>query len=171
MSFLNLTEAHVLAALRQNHRVPMSNIRAAVAWLSRRYDTDYPLLHPELATDGLDVFVKEFGKIISASERGQEVMREIIERYLSRIERDKHGMPIEFYPFTRGPEAATTPKLIVINPAVAFGRPVISGTRVAASTIIERFKAGDSPDALAEDYRIKLDAVHEAIRSQYRDAA
>jgi len=171
LSFLNLTEGHVLAALRQTHCVRMSKIRAAVAWLKQQFKTDYPLLHPELATDGLDVFVRELGRLISASEHGQEVMREVIERYLSRIERDKNGVPIEFYPFTRGPDALETPKLIVINPEIAFGRPVISGTRVFASTIIERFKAGDNPNSLAEDYGIQLDAVHEAIRSQYEAAA
>ncbi len=171
MSFMNLMEAHILAALRQTHQVPMLKVRKAVDWIKNHFKTDYPLLHPDLATDGLDVFVREFGKIISASERGQEVMRGVMEHYLSRIERDKSGVPIQFFPFTRGPGDGAAPKVVVIDPNVAFGRPVISGTRIVTSIIIERFSAGDSPEIIAADYSLSLDKVHEALRSQYERKA
>jgi uncharacterized protein (DUF433 family) len=166
-----MMEAHVLAALRQTHCVPMSKIRSAVAWLRSRYGSDFPLLHPDLQTDGLDLFVQEIGGLVSASEQGQQVMREIIGRYLSRIERDTRGTPVLFYPFTRRADDPSAPRFIVINPSVAFGRPVVKGTRVQAAAIAERFAAGDSPEALADDYALGVEAVYEAIRSHHERAA
>ena len=171
LSFMNLIEGHVLAALRQTHQVPMQKIRKAVEWIKERYRAEYPLLHPDLATDGLDIFIREFGRIISASEQGQVVMRAVMERYLSRIERDREGIPIQFYPFTRKPGDDTTPRFIVIDPSVAFGRPVLDGTRIALTIIIERFTAGESPESLATDYSLPLDRIYEALRTSYERTA
>jgi uncharacterized protein (DUF433 family) len=166
LSFLNLTEAHVLSALRMTHRVPMGKVRLAVAWLAKRYGTEHPLLHPGLETDGLDLFVGELGRLVSASEQGQSVMREVIERHLRRIERARDGLPAVFYPFTRDPPGDQDQKFIVIDPAIAFGRPVVAGTRIPAAAVAERFFAGDKPETLAADYRLGLEAVYEAIRTR-----
>lgn len=164
LSFFNLLEAHVLLALRKAHRVPMKSIRRAVEWIKNRYRTEYPLLHPGLATDGLSLLVEEMGHWVNASERGQTEMREIISAYLRRIERDENGLPRLFYPFTRPITARDSPCCIVIDPAIAFGRPVITGTRINAAAIAERFAAGDRPELLARDYNLAVEAVYEAIR-------
>ena len=167
LTFLDLMEAHVLAALRQTHQVPMSKVRAAVTWLRDHFGSGHPLLHPDLATDGLNIFIRDFGRLISASEHGQQIMRSVMEGYLSRMDRDRQGVPVHFFPFTRRPGDLSTPKLIVLNPSISFGRPVVAGTRIPTSIIIERFAAGEDPDALAADYTLDLEAVHEALRSQY----
>lgn len=43
-------------------------------------------------------------------------------------------------------------ELIVIDPAVCNGRPVVKGTRITAQTIIEFLAAGDSVDEVLETY-------------------
>ena len=59
-------------------------------------------------------------------------MRDMLRVYLSRIERDAAGMPVKLYLFTRtqsadAPEVlAAEPKVIVIDPSIAFGRPVLA---------------------------------------------
>ena len=166
LTFNNLMEAHVLASLRLKHRISMPKIRRAINWVKKQYDTPHPLLHPNLATDGLELFIEETGLITSASENGQEVIREVIEAYLDRIHRDKAGNPICFYPFTRGPDKIDSPKSIMINPLVADGRPVVHGTRLSPGVIFERFKAVDKPDVLAKDYELDIETVYEAIRAR-----
>ena len=54
--------------------------------------------------------------------------------------------------------------LLAINPAVGFGKPVIAGTGIPTAVLAERFKAGESVQALAEDYGAEKTAIEEAIR-------
>jgi len=43
-------------------------------------------------------------------------------------------------------------ELIVIDPAVCNGRPVVKGTRITVQTIIEFLAAGDTVDEVLETY-------------------
>jgi uncharacterized protein (DUF433 family) len=97
-------------------------------------------------------------------------MKEIINVYLKRIDRDAQGLPIKLYPFTRDTESDATPKsdprVVVMSPSVSFGRPVIAGTGIPVSSIYERYKAGDSVAALAQDFNLETGAIEEAIRCE-----
>ena len=86
---------------------------------------------------------------------------------LDRIEYDEDGSPRRFYPFTRG-FGREDPRLVVIDPAVKFGRPVIAGTGVRTSTVAKFVKAGEPIQELAEDYRVKLAYIEEALRYELR---
>ena len=161
-SFINLIEAHVLVALRKMHGVPMQRIRRAVHWLSNRFGTAHALAEINLETDGYDLFVDYFGLTVSASSRGQIAIPEIVSLYLHRIERDKAG-PVRFYPFTT---YEGCPKLIVMDPRVDFGRPVIKGTRIETVMVFDRYSGGESLTEIAKDYDLKLPAVEEALRCE-----
>ena len=97
-------------------------------------------------------------------------MKEIIGVYLKRIEWDAKGLPIKLYPFTRATVAeaapASAPRLVVMNPTISFGRPVIAGTGIPVSSIYERYRAGDSVADLARDFRLEISAIEEAIRCE-----
>ena len=166
LSFINLIEAHVLVALRRTHRIPLPKIRGAVLWLRKELDSEHPLAELQIETDGFNLFVRHLNQIISASEKGQVVIREVMERFLRRIERDAQGLPVNFYPFTFSDPMRDVPKDIVINPAVAFGRPVVRGTRIATSVIRERYTAGESLLDIAKDYDLEMKLVEEALRSE-----
>ena len=161
-SFINLIEAHVLVAMRKTHKVPMQRIRRAVKWLSDRFNKDHPLAQIDLETDGRDVFVDYFGLKVSASESGQIAIPEVVSLYLRRIERDKNG-PVRFYPFTT---YQTCPKLIVMDPLVDFGRPVIVGTRIETAMIHDRWEGGEGLKDIAEDYGVQMEALEEALRCE-----
>jgi uncharacterized protein (DUF433 family) len=60
---------------------------------------------------------------------------------------------------------------VSIDPRVAFGRPVISGTRIPTSDVADRFNAGESPADLAFDYGRSQDEILEAIRCEQAKAA
>jgi uncharacterized protein (DUF433 family) len=170
LSFVNLVEAHVLVAIRRHYGVKLSKVRKALDFLRRQFRIERPLIDQTFQTDGLDLFVERYGDLINISRQGQGAMKEIIGAYLARIERDGAGLPIKLYPFTRDTEAETlrgsNPRVIVMNPAVSFGRPVIAGTGIPVSSVYERYKAGDSVAELALDYQLEVSAIEEAIRCQ-----
>src|SRR5215467_1746687 len=120
LSFINLVEAHVLAAIRRRHDVKLPKVRSALDYLMRQFKIERPLIDQTFQTDGLDLFVERYGDLINASREGQSAMKEIISVYLKRIERDAKGLPIKLYPFTRETESdvalKTDPRVVVVNP-------------------------------------------------------
>ncbi len=166
LSFINLIETHVLVALRQSHRVPLVKVRTAVEWLRKETGKKHPLAELEIHTDGLDVFIRQVGQIVSASERGQIVIREVVERFLRRVQRDAQGLPIHFYPFTHDRLDAECPRDVIIDPNIIFGRPVLHGTRVSTAIVFERYTAGEGLLDIAGDYDLELRPVEEALRCE-----
>jgi uncharacterized protein (DUF433 family) len=170
LSFINLVEAHVLAAIRRRHGVKLPKVRNALDYVRRQFRTERPLIDQAFQTDGLDLFVERYGELINASREGQRAMKEIIGVYLKRIEWDAKGLPIKLYPFTRDTQAeaapASDPRVVVMNPAISFGRPVITGTGIPVSSIYERYRAGDSVADLARDFHLEISAIEEAIRCE-----
>lgn len=174
VSFLNLVELHILSAIRRKHKVKMPSIRSAIEYLSKLADspTDqrYPLLSRQLETDGLALFIEHYGQLINISRAGQAAMREIISAALHRIDRDPTGIPIKLYPFTRK-KLRDAPHMVVIDPRLSGGRPVIAGTGVATEIVAERYKLGESISELAYDYERPNAEIEEAIRCELQAAA
>jgi uncharacterized protein (DUF433 family) len=169
LSFINLVEAHVLAALRRRHRVSMRNVRKALDYLKREMKSEHPLAEERLETDGLDLFVDRYGKLINLSQDGQYAMRELLAACLERVEY-AHGSAIRLFPFTRSGEASE-PRLVVIDPAVSFGKPIVAGTGIRTVILAERFDAGESIEELATDYGLDSHQIQEAIRYELAVAA
>jgi len=99
-------------------------------------------------------------------------MRGEFELALARIERDHSGAPIRLFPFSRSSLADKhQPKTVVVDPRLAFGRPVISEIAVPTAIIIDRFRAGDSLAEMAGDYGVREEDIEEALRFEQRLAA
>jgi uncharacterized protein (DUF433 family) len=158
-------EAHVLDAIRREHNIPLDKIRWAITYLRDEFGSEHPLADHRLETDGLDLFVQEYGRLININRSGQLAIRELLEGYLKRIERNSIGEAVRLYPFTRK-RAMDEPRSVVIDPAVSFGRPVLVGTGVPTAAIAERYKAGESVPQLARDYGRTSDEIEEAIRCE-----
>jgi uncharacterized protein (DUF433 family) len=173
LSFLNLVEAHVLSGLRRVHHIPLPKIRRVLDWVSKQLKLPRPLAEARFATDGVNLYVDQIAQLIDVDKGGQLAMREIIETYLRRVARDPLGVPIKLYPFTRKEPATDRERTVVIDPAIAFGRPVLAGTRVPTAILADRFKAGDALQELADDYRTTPQAIEEALRCELdrREAA
>jgi uncharacterized protein (DUF433 family) len=168
LSFTNLVEAHVLAAVRRKHNIPLDHVRTAVDNVRRRLKIDRPLAHAQFETDGVDLFVRDVGELVNVSQEGQLAMRDVLHTFLQRVERDEEGLAARLFPFTRSAAEPGAPKLIVMDPRVAFGRAVVVGTGIPTAVLAERYHAGDSLEQLAVDYRLELDKVEEAIRCELR---
>jgi uncharacterized protein (DUF433 family) len=166
ISFVNLVEAHVLNAIRRQHQIPLDKVRIAVEYLRKQFGSKHPLAELRFETNGIDLFVDRYGELINASRSGQIAIRDLLQLSLRRIEWDKKsGHAVRLYPFTRKPLPGS-PKSVVIDPAVSFGRPVIAGTGIPTAIIAERYKAGDSIEQLATDYSRDRSEIEEAIRCE-----
>jgi len=158
LSFFNLVEAHVLTSLRRHHGVTFQRIRRATEYTAQSLGVDRPLLNQNFETDGLDIFVRELGRLINVSRHGQLAIRDVMNHYLRRVERDAHGVPIKLRPMFSGG--------VIIDPGISFGRPVLIGTGIPIEEIADRFRGGDPIENIAEDLGVSLDAAEEAVRCQ-----
>lgn len=167
LSFLNMIEAHVLSAIRREHHITLPKVRRALKFVSKHLGIERPLAQTQFATQGVDLFVEELDRILNVSRDGQVEMADLIRVHLQRIDRDSHGVPIRLYPFTRKHPEKEALKSVVMDPRVAFGRPVLVGTAVPTAVLADRFKAGDTLIELAKDYGAKPEAIEEAIRCEF----
>lgn len=165
LSFVNLVEVHVLVALRRDHEIPLQQVRKALRTLHRIYPSPHPLVDHRFETDGINLFVEKYGRLINLSQQGQLSIKEVLRGYLRRVEWGKDGIPTRLYPFTRH-RSTDEPRAVVIDPRIEFGRPVLAGTGIATSIIAERYKAGESVEQLAEDYGRAPLEIQEAVRCE-----
>ncbi len=171
LSFVNLVEVHVLDALRREHQIPLDQVRVAIDYLRRKLGVRHPLADQDLETDGLDIFVQKYGQLINITREGQLAIRQLLQAHLRRIDRDPSGLAVRLYPFTRK-RLGEEPKAVVIDPLIAFGRPVLAGTGIRTAIVADRYKGGESVDDLAKDYGRQRLEIEEAIRCELqRDAA
>ena len=172
LSFANLCELHVLSAIRRQHKVSLPKVRASVDYVKRKLGSERPLLDRDFKTNGIDLFVSHASTLLNVTRQGQEALRGEFEHALARIERDRSGTPIRLFPFSRSSLAdKNQPKTVVVDPRLAFGRPVISAIAVPTAIIIDRFRAGDSMTEMAEDYGVATKDIEEAIRFEQPIAA
>src|ERR1700736_3938381 len=50
LSFINLVEAHVLAAIRRRHDIKRPKVRTALDYVKRQFDIERPLIHQTFQT-------------------------------------------------------------------------------------------------------------------------
>jgi len=171
LSFANLCELHVLAAIRRKHRIPLPRVRDSLTYVSRELNSKRPLIDKEFMTNGVDLFVQHASHLLNVSKHGQRSMRGDFEAALARLERNNRGAPIRLFPYSR---TSTTfvdqPKTIVIDPTLSFGRPVIARAAVPTGIILDRFRAGDSLAEMAGDYGVSVQEIEEALRFEQRAA-
>lgn len=165
LSFTNLVEAYVLTAIRRKYRIGLPTIRKGLTYLTNKLGSPRPLLTEQFATKGRELYV-ELGQVINLSRNGQVEMAEMILAYLERVDRDAKGLPIKLYPFMRSQPPREQPRNVVIDPRVAFGRPVLVGTGIPTAVLAEQFKAGDQAKDLAKEYGADEQAVWDAIRCE-----
>jgi len=168
LSFQNLVEVFFLSSLRK-HGVKLPAVRRAISYMQEHFHTARPLFDSSFFTDGHNVFIEQYGRFISASERGQLAMKAVLEQYLDRLEFDSNRAPARLFPWSTA--KLDSPRIVVIDPGVSFGQPCISGTRILTAVIAERFRAGDEIEALAADYQCNANQIEETIRYESRATA
>jgi uncharacterized protein (DUF433 family) len=170
LTFTNIIELHVLRAIRTQHKIPMKSIRPAITYIEEELGYPHALARSKFYVDGLDLFIEVFDKFLNASKGGQVAIRKVMARYIKRIDWDDKGIATQLFPFTRVSEDEG-PKLVVMNPRISFGRPVLVGTGVRTLAIAERYSAGESSLDLARDYGCEQLQIEEAVRYELAKAS
>ena len=162
LSFYDVASAHIVLGFRRK-RVPLKVVRQAIQYYITEIDPQrYPLLSEDFYSFGKDIIIEKMGEYISLGKHGQLAISKVVEKYLDRIERDPHTkLPVRFAPVfspsLRGRD------LIIIDPNVCYGRPVIRGTRITAEFIYKRNRSGERVSSLAKDYQLSKRVIEEAI--------
>jgi uncharacterized protein (DUF433 family) len=170
LSFTNVVEAHVLRALRVEHGVPMQLVRKALEYAESEFGMDRLLISEQLLASPGEMFLKEYGRLLSLTRSGQFSLEQVLERHLRRLSRDVLGLPIRLYPFV-APDVFNDRRAITIDPRVAYGRPSIASKGISTAILAERVDAGESIPELAEYYGLEREDVEEALIYEGRRAA
>jgi uncharacterized protein (DUF433 family) len=168
LSFVNLTEAFVLFAMRRHYRITMPRVRDAIDYVEREMGVTHPLAFQNFVTDKVDLFVRTALGDVNVSRQGQTRMSEVLAD-LERIEWQGQR-PIALFPILSLRDNDTR-RPIRISPLVAFGHPVLTGTGIPTRAVWDRFKGGESVQELAEDYGLPTEAIEEAVRAEADDTA
>jgi uncharacterized protein (DUF433 family) len=164
LSFFNLVEAHVIDAIRYRDKIRLVRVRDAITHLREKYNSAHPLVEYEFQHDGVDLFTEMGKDIVNVSRSGQLALRDVITAYLKRITRDAKGSAIALYPFLqRRPEQVEEQKLVLIDPRISFGKPILVGVGVPTAVIADRNSAGETIAELAEDYGCQASEIEQAI--------
>jgi uncharacterized protein (DUF433 family) len=170
LSFTNIVELHVLRAIRSIHKIKLNKAREAIDFIIEELKVSHPLATKQFSTDGVNLFVEHYGKLIQANQDERNQLKMVFDAHLKRIEPDDSGLAIKLYPFTRSHEE-DSPRIVSIDPRNAFGRLTIDGTGITTSILKERYLAGDSIEELAVDYNFDSLYIQEAIRCELPMAA
>jgi len=171
LSFVNLCELHVLAVIRRHHRLKLQDIRNSLDYVRKQLGEARPLISQQFLTNGVDLFIERAAQLINVTQQGQTALRGDFAEALARIERDRKGGVVRLFPYSRPAHTADQPRVVAVDPQLAFGRPVLVKAAVPTDVIRERFMAGDSSREMAEDYGVPVDDIDEALRFANRLAA
>jgi uncharacterized protein (DUF433 family) len=162
LSFWDVIEAHVLRALRTDHGVPVKALRDALEYAESALGIEKLLLRQDLLTRAGHVLLERYGSLIDLSASGQLAMRKVFEAHLRRVEWDSDSLPLRLFPFVSA-DGAGAERAIAIDPCVAFGRPTIQRAGVSTEAIARRLDAGESVEALADDYDLTPAEIEQAV--------
>lgn len=163
--FIGLAEAFVLQAARAAG-VPRHRIRPGVEAVKNELGLVHALASRLLYTDGAELLVR-----YAAEDDDLEVAR-TRQRQLTKTV--KHQLQLITY---AGDGYAARLRLpgygpadVVVDPAVAFGYPVVKGKGTRVKDVLERFWAGEGLRAIAYDFDLNEEAVEALLRAQTRPA-
>jgi len=167
LSFKNLVECYVLEVIRVSHNINLSRTRYALKVALEKYPSKHPFADYSLSTFGGRIYLdNEPLPLTDLTSGGQFAFREILAPSLRRVERNEKGIALRLFPFTRKSQmknVSTSPRLIVIDPRVAFGLPVLMESRISTAFLASRFRGGDSVREMAKDYARSQEEIEEAI--------
>jgi len=173
LSFLELVEAKVVAACRAQG-ISAKRVRHAREFAAQRLDADYPFATRGFATDGSHLLY-EFEQTTRDAPKGplfvdigsaaaQTTLPGYIQDVVELLEFANVGLdwPTCFYP--QGIDEPLT-----VDPTFRGGQLTIKGRGIFVDSIWGRWKAGESVDFIARDFRISTADVQAAI--DFREAA
>ncbi|MGL4636322.1 MAG: hypothetical protein ACRCWF_10095 [Beijerinckiaceae bacterium] len=166
VSFRDLIELRFIKAFR-DAGVSLQTIRACIDGAVELVGSERPFSTAKFRTDGKTIFEQATSKVHEGSmtdlRTRQNVFRTMIEPSLKDLEFEGDEL-VRWRPLGKGSN-------LVVDPAKAFGRPVILGFGVTAETLANAVPVEGSKEAVARLYEVPISAVRDAITLQQRLAA
>lgn len=161
ISFHDLLEVRFVQAFRK-HGVSLQTIRLASQQAREMFNHPYPLTCKRFETDGRTIFAAALEATGEAQlldlPRRQFAFTEIIKPSLYRgIEFGRDELASRWYPVTRS-------KAIVLDPSIAFGKPIVTHGSIRTSILYDAVKAEGNKQFVAKLYDVPVSAVEAAIR-------
>ncbi len=168
ISFHDLLEVRFVQAFRR-HGVSLQAIRLASQHAGELFNHPYPFTCERFQTDGRSIFataLKESGEMqLLDMGRKQYVFEKIIGPSLYRgIEFGRDARASCWYPVDKS-------KAIMLNPTIAFGKPIVTNGSIRTSILYDAFKAEDNKRYVAKLYDVSVSTVEAAVRFEKRLAA
>jgi len=160
LSFIDVVLAHVLHLIRHQYRIPLKRVRLATEYIKKTKGDLLFLASKDFYVDHRDLFLELGPHLVSLSESGQVVDREVISEGLKQLTYGSDGYAGQFFPTMNG----RLQKDFAINPAINFGRLSIARLGVDTNALAARFVAGEKIINIAQDYDATADEVEDAIR-------
>ena len=169
VGFRDLLELRFVAAFRR-HKVSLRTIRIAAARARELLNHPHPFSLQRFRTDGRAIFHE------AILESGEEELLDLVkqQRAFTQVIKPSLYAGIEF----DGNETAIRwhavpdSKAIVIDPAIVFGKPVLSEFGVRTSTLYDSWLAeGRDKGRTARNFEVSASAVDAAVRFESRLAA
>lgn len=165
ISFHDLLEVRFVAAFRK-FGVSLQTIRCASQHARDIFDHPYPFTCKRFQTDGRTIFaeaIEETGETQFLDlVKKQYAFAQVIESSLYRgIEFGKNELAQRWFPMNRS-------KAVVLDPQIAFGKPVITDVGIRTSTLYDAFKAEGSKQTAAKLFEVPIAAVEAAISFEER---
>lgn len=159
-SFRDVVGLRAIVILRNQHRVPLQELRRVGAWLSERHDQPWSSLRFALKGRKVVFHDPEADAAVEPRGAGQEVLPVALEPIASEMQREADRLR------ERPPEQIGQ---IRKNRYVVHNAWVLAGTRIPTSAIWNYHEAGYSAEAILEEYpRLTSDDVRAAVDFEER---
>jgi uncharacterized protein (DUF433 family) len=161
VSFLELVEVLVVRALL-DRGVSLRNVRRAHRRAAGKLDTLHPFAFEKFKTDGRGIFLElaresdDYRPLLEMAS-GQYALPKALNRYLHQIDFGMDTlMATRWWPLGRS-------RPVVLDPAIAFGTPVIAGTRVPVQSVLDALRAGETKNSVCKWFGVRSRDVSAAV--------
>jgi uncharacterized protein (DUF433 family) len=167
LPFIALAEAQILRELR-DAGLSMQHLRDSVLSLRKMTGEEYVLASNTIATDGgvllYNAATRADPEWVRARDH-QGVFREVADRLITFVSYAKDGFAERL---TLRPYKAAD---VILDSRFGWGQPVLATSKVPVDAIVDLFYAGESVEAIAEEYKATTGQVEAILRVVARRAA
>lgn len=167
--FIGLAEGFVVLAFRRAG-VSLQHIRKAVAVLEQEVGIEHALASYRLFTDGASVlydYAEDEGdeELLTHVVTQQRVLAEVVREHLRLVTYGSDGWPAKLV-------SPVTPRAVVaVDPDRSFGQPIFIRGGVRVEDVLDRIRADERPNEVAEDMGVPLEDVEAILSAELRRAA
>ena len=167
--FIGLAEGFVVNAFRRAG-VSLQHIRKAVAVLEREVGIEHALASQRLFTDGASVlydYAEDEGddELLTHVVTQQRVLADVVRDYLRLVTYGSDGWP------ERLVSPTTARPVVAVDLERGFGQPVFIKGGVRVEDVLDRIRADERPNEVAEDMGVPLKDIEAVLSAELRRAA